>query len=80
MTFKRGDMVYFINQNEYETEGYILEKAEAGNQYKIKIRNENNYAFVNEDKITQIFPDYWESLEEHLKINENKTWLNRFDD
>lgn len=69
--YSRGDMIYFINHdNDIEIEGYIIEYDQASNKYKVLIKDESRfekYAFKDEHQLTQIFPDYWLSLDEYIE-------------
>ena len=69
--YSRGDMVYFVNHDDdIEIEGYIIEYDQSSDKYKVLIKDESRfekYAFKDECQLTQIFPDYWLSLDEYIE-------------
>ena len=68
--YRRGDMVYFVNHaDDVEIEGYIVEFDQSSNKYKVLIKDDSRfekYAFKEESQLTQIFPDYWLTLDEYI--------------
>lgn len=63
---KKGDTAYFISNDDSEIECYILEKI-SDELYKVKIRLRDAITFKKESELTQIFPDYWETLDENIE-------------
>jgi len=61
----KGDKLFFVTRDDIEKEAYFLE--EVGNLYKVKLRENNNIVMIQPEQAFQIYPDYWESLEENEK-------------
>ena len=70
MKYKYGDMVYYVDGDDSEVECYVFEYNKSINKYKLIIKTDScgeKYVFKDEEQLTQIFPDYWDTIDEYLK-------------
>lgn len=68
--YKYGDKVYYVDSEDVEIECYVIEFNELVGKYKLLVKNDakyHSYVFKEEEKLVQIFPDYWLTLNEYFE-------------